>query len=308
MANKKTIHSFDVYTISSNDGRTRASFVPEKGGAGSSIIMPDGNQERELLFLHDYFWQKELPDLPGGWPFLFPICARLQRNGQMGAYLYDGHIYHLPIHGFSWRSAWEVVDANKSDQITLLLRDNKETLAMYPFSFAIKLTYKVAHNKLICEQTYTNKSQQPMPYYAGFHPYFLTPLPNQGKEKVLLDYQPERWFFYNKDYTDLIGEKSLFKLPVAITQAEINETITKVGENKEVKLIYPNNFILHLNAEGINDPNLFSYVQLYTMPNKPFFCVEPWMAFPNALNTVSGVRWLQPGESESGLLLLTADS
>ena len=59
-----------------------------------------------------------------------------------------------------------------------------------------------------------------------------------------------------------------------------------------------------MNAGGIDDPSFFSYVQLYTIPEQPFFCVEPWMSFPNAMNTVSGVRWLQPGQTECGILTL----
>ena len=57
-------------------------------------------------------------------------------------------------------------------------------------------------------------------------------------------------------------------------------------------------------AEGVEDPNLFPYVQLYTMTEKPFFCVEPWMAAPNSLNTAKGCRWLEPGAVEHGVLRL----
>jgi galactose mutarotase-like enzyme len=52
---------------------------------------------------------------------------------------------------------------------------------------------------------------------------------------------------------------------------------------------------------------MFPYVQLFTETKKPFFCAEPWMAFPNAINAVSGARWLQPGKSDKAILTLSVE-
>lgn len=291
----------NVVTIQNQS--TRASFIPERGGVGFSIIMLGKQGPRELLFLHSYIWQQQWPDLPGGWPFLFPVCARLQRDQQPGAYLYDGKIYQLPIHGFSWQQAWQV-EHSQQDRLIMSLTENAQTLAMYPFRFKVTLDYLVEPNKLICKQTYQNNSDVPMPYYAGFHPYFLTPAPGQGKEQVMLDYEPVRRLQYNPSLTDIIGEQSLFDVPTAITNPDINEQLTQVSENKECHLIYPDGDRISLQATGKNDLDLFSYVQLYTIPEQSFFCVEPWMAYPNAMNAVQGVRWLVPGAKEHGSLTL----
>lgn len=304
MVAKSSLNGFETYTIVSGDGRSRASFIPEKGGICYSIIFPEEDKDRELLFLHDYFAQSHWFDLPGGWPFLFPVCARVERNGEPGRYLYDGNIYKMPQHGFAWQSVWEVENSNKPDELIMVLRDNPSTREIYPFSFEVKLLYKIGNGILVCEQIYTNLNKQPMPYSAGFHPYFLTPAPAQGKDKVLLDYHPVKAFVYNERYTDLIGEQPLFGLPTSITNPELNEKLTLLGENKKADLIFPNNFVLELGAAGIENLDLFPYLQLYTMADKPFFCVEPWMSFPNAINTLKGMRWLQPGESEKGIVTL----
>jgi galactose mutarotase-like enzyme len=305
MATKSMQHNFAVYTICTPDGKTRASFVPEKGGAGSSFIVPHNQKERELLFLHDFFWQRELHDLPGGWPFLFPICARIERNGIPESYLYEGHVYKLPIHGLGWWNPWEVVDNEQPDRITLALFDNEKTRAHYPFAFEVRLTYYVTHGSLFCEQVYINRGDKPMPYYAGFHPYFLTPELGKGKEEVLVHFDPIKRFVYNERLTDLMGERELPISPISITNPDINEQLMQLGRNKITQLIYPDNFIITMVAAGEKNPNLFPYLQCYTIPNKPFFCVEPWMSFPNALNTVSGVRWLAPGAREKGVLAVT---
>src|SRR3990167_6286161 len=96
------MNGFDTVTLTASDGMTKATFVPQRGGTACSIIMPGKQGPRERLYLHYFFWDKTIDDLPGGWPFCFPVCARLMRQHQHGAYLYDGKIYHLPIHGFSW--------------------------------------------------------------------------------------------------------------------------------------------------------------------------------------------------------------
>lgn len=303
MSQISNFKGYKTYTLRSPDGRLQASFVPEKGGVGYSLLVQLPQGEKELLYLHDFFWEKAWLDLPGGWPFLFPVCARLERDGKQGCYLYDGNLYELPIHGFSWCLPWEVLGCDDQSLI-LCLKDNAQTRALYPFSFKVMLTYRLENDHLLCDQWYENTGEHPFPYYAGFHPYFLTPPFNKGKSQVILNYQPSRRFIYNDRMTDIVGESSVFKTPVSIMDPEINEQLTQLSEEKKIHLTYPGELELVLEARGVEEANLFPYVQLYTMPEKPFFCVEPWMGFPNALNTVSGVRWLKPGQGERGMLYL----
>jgi galactose mutarotase-like enzyme len=303
MAEKKSEHGFTTYTITSKDASTSMTLLPERGGFGSSLIMPTKNGPREMLHQHEFFWEKQWNNFPGGWPFLFPICARIGRDGKKGTYLYDGKQYELPIHGFSWHSEWSVIDETDSS-LTMHLQANDQTMSMYPFNFEVKLRYVVEKGLLTCYQTYTNRGDTPMPYYAGFHPYLAMPEAGKGKDEVMLDYKPVRRFKYNEAMTDIIGEQPLFELPTSITNPEILEQLTYLGEDKEVRLTLPNGLTIHIDAQGNEGRDLFSYLQLYTIEDKPFFCAEHWMSFPNALNTVKGVRWLKPGESEGAFLKL----
>jgi len=303
MAEKTQIYDLETYTIYSPDGRTQASFVPERGGSGYSIIMPFGNRDRELLYSESFFEEKADDEFPNGWPFLFPICGRLEHMGIEGNYLHDENIYHLPIHGFSWSMPWQVVYSDNPDSLILELTDNEDTHKMYPFSFKVQLIYKVSDCKLTCEQIYTNTDNKPMVYYAGFHPYFLTPHLGAGKEKVMLDFKPKRFFHYNDRLTGLIGEKKPFNLPISIVDHRINEQLTEVIEDNIATLQYPDGFNIHMKTS-----NIFRYLQKYTIYKKPFICIEPWMGFPNALNTAKGSRWLMPGNSEVGYLELFCET
>lgn len=289
-----TIHQgFNTYTIHSADQSTQATFVPELGGCASSIIMPGKTGPRELLFLHDFFFTKNWPDLAGGWPFCFPVCGRLIHQGKIGCYVYQDKEYHLPIHGFAWQKPWDVAAIEKH-MIEMVLTDDAHTRSVYPFTFEIRLRYTLAKAKLTCEQTYCNHSDKSMPFYAGFHPYFLTPS-GSGKEKVMLEFQPQKRFIYNDTLTDIIGEQPIFKTPVAVTDPNINEQFTWMGEHQQIQLSYPNGDRLRMFTP-------FPYLQLYTIPDYPFICAEPWMARPNAMNHANGVRWLKPGGIDKSTL------
>ena len=172
---------------------------------------------------------------------------------------------------------------------------------MYPFQFKVQLLYKISSGKLICEQTYINNSDRPMPYYAGFHPYFLTPPPDQGKEQVMLHFNPKRFLRYNEQLTDLIGEKPGFEVPISVADPSVSEQIAEVTENT-AQLSYPDGFNLKIAAS-----NMFPYLQFYSNKDQPYICLEPWMAVPNALNSCIGARILAPGTSETAVLELTSN-
>lgn len=302
MACPETRHGMEVYRIAAADGSAEARLVPGMGAAMESLRLPGRRGLQETLYLHPFFWDPASERTRGGFPFIFPICGRLERGGELGAYLYEARVRRMSNHGFSMRQPWTVRDASAPDALTLTLRDSETTREQYPFSFELALTYRVRAGMLTVEQEYRNTGSVPLPYYAGFHPYYLTPPPGAGKEKVMLQGRPERQLVYNDRLTDAVGTAPPPVLPISVSDPLINERLTRVGADKEFRLVLPEGVVLHSVAEGREDPDLFPYVQFYTMPDRPFFCVEPWMSFPNALNTAKGCRWLAPGQAEYGAL------
>lgn len=292
---------FDVYRLVAGDGSCEVEVVPELGAIASSLRLPWAGALREVLFQHPFFWDRQAERTRGGYPFLFPICGRLERDGKAGGYLYDARLYEMKNHGFSMRLPWEVVSAADS-ALAVRLRDSDETRRQYPFAFEVTLTFEARAGALTIAQEYANRGNEPMPYYAGFHPYYLTPPPGAGKERTSIRYRTRTQLLYNPRLTDVHSRVASPVFPQPVTAPEINERLTEVEPAADVELVYPDGVTLHTVAEGVEDPRLFPYVQLYTMPECPFFCVEPWMGFPNALNTVKGCRWLAPGQRERGRL------
>src|SRR3990167_995139 len=278
--------------------QSRAELLQERGGIVRSLQFPNKMGIQEYLYRHHFFESSDWADLPGGLPLCFPVCARLKRDGQLGRYAYEGRYYQLPIHGFAWQASWEVVHQT-AHTVRLALSANAHTRACYQFEFYVSLEYQLGDRELRCIQRYENRGDYPMPYCAGFHPYFLTP----HKSATQITYVPTKRFVYNADLTDIVGETALFDLPTQLDNPVLNEQLTWVGADTCVQLHYPTGEVLTMTALGHQEP-FFPYVQLYTMSDRPFFCVEPWMGMPNAMNTVSGMRWLAPHAVETGELVL----
>lgn len=285
-----------LYTIHSPDGMTEATISPELGGFVTSLILPFASGRRESLFLHNNALDPAFLGLRGGVPFIFPICGRVTAHGTEGVYEYDGKEYTLPIHGFSAYEKWAVL-RHDAHSIDLILKSNVQTLAMYPFQCEIILKWRTENKKLICHQYYRNlESEKAMPFYAGFHPYFLTPEWNAGKEKIMIDFKAVKRLKYNATLTDVIGEQQRINMPVSIMDPVVNEQLFLLGTDKCARLCYPDGEVLAMTTMG----DLFSYLQLYHEVDQPFFCVEHWMGFPNAMNR-GNVCWLKAGESEEAV-------
>lgn len=89
---------------------------------------------------------------------LFPISGQLTD----GSYLWNGHTYRMKNHGVAKNRPWQVVSVVVSETATsieLAFSSNKYTLEEFPFDFELR-------------QKYINHSDEAMPIYPGFHPYF----------------------------------------------------------------------------------------------------------------------------------------
>ena len=302
MAKEPDHRSCHPVSLASANGRVRAEIVPELGGIVSSLILPgpDGHP-RECLYQHDWFWEPGTAHTRGGIPLLFPICGRLLTNDSPGLYHIKGAPYHLPIHGFAMRLPWEVRDSRSPDALRLRLVDSAATRAMYPFAFELDLAFRVSAAGLSCELTVHNSGDAPLPYYAGFHPYFATPPPGAGKEQTHFEAAARARLRYNETKTDVLGSAPPPTFPRSIAGDDINDLLLDVAGHGESRLLFPDGFQIVQTAAA-----RFRYRQFYTLPDEPFFCDEPWMAPPGSLDRPGAARLLLPGQSDSASLHIAA--
>ena len=295
MATEHPPSGLRVCAIAAADGRFRAEIVPALGGGVASLQLPgpDG-RPRECLYRHAWFWDPGTDATRGGSPVLFPVCGRLLKDGQPGRYETGGRPYVLPLHGFAMRLPWTVGDDSRPDALELRLADTAETRAMYPFSFELTLRHAVSDHGYACRLTVANTGDRPMPYYAGFHPYFLTPPPGAGKEQTLFGAQPVTRWLYNPGKTEITGPAPAPAFPLPVDRVDVNELLLELGERHETRLRFPDGFELRQDASA-----LLRYRQFYTMAEEPFFCDEAWMAPPGSLNRPGAARELPPGQADT---------
>jgi len=250
----------------------KASFLT-KGAEWRSLI--EKVHDREFLWQGDpQYWGKAAP-------VLFPIVGSL-KDGQ---YEWQGKTYRLPRHGFARdrefrvkeQEAWRVVFALDSDE---------ETRKVYPFEFSFEIEYRLWKRVLHTTYRITNGGSGDMLFSVGAHPAFNLPFFGDGKfEDGFLDFELkeplERWML-NADGLlsgetrplpnagrSLVTTRSLF--------AEDALVLKKLKSSRVTLRQRDSGAALSMEFPG------FPYFGIWTAPNAPFLCLEPWCGVADAV-------------------------
>lgn len=270
------IDTFEIYELKETSTDSRVLVCPERGG----IVIGCQLRGEELFYLDKSTLDDPSANIRGGNPVLFPICGPLKDS----TYTWEGRDYNMGQHGVARNAAWEVVGTSEAGEasITLSLRANETSLAAYPFHFELIFTYALVGGELHTRQQYRNVGQSgPMPFYAGFHPYFAV----QGSKDIAYETDATRYIDYNDDlvkpYTGSVDLEPM-KESFCLLDARRSDISFPNGSGSQVRLTY--------------DP-IFKYVVVWTLKDRPFVCVEPWMAQPLELNRGEELVLLQAGET-----------
>ena len=142
----------------------RLRIIPERGG----IVSEWRCGEREVLYFDQERYADPAKSIRGGIPVLFPICGNLP-----GDLLQVNGVDHtLKQHGFARNLPWQLQLLDDQSGVRLSLSSNDETLAAYPFAFLMAMEVRPVAMALEISTTIHNRSDQPMPFSFGLHPYF----------------------------------------------------------------------------------------------------------------------------------------
>jgi galactose mutarotase-like enzyme len=278
--------NYQIYELIDSTTDSWVKVAPERGG----IIISFGVQGKETLFLNKETFHNKQANIRGGIPILFPISGQLEN----GEYEWEGKVYQMKNHGLARNNTWEVIETtNTQEEATLkiALYSNEEMKKSFPFDFEVIFTYRLKGNKLTIQQEYTNKSESPMPIYAGFHPYFKTSSKNlqyESDAKTYLDYN-DMLIKQVSDGLDLTGKKESLGL-LDTVKSEIAFTLPE--SNRKIRLDYGDEF---------------KYVILWAEEGQDFVCVEPWMANTKELNTKEELTLIAPNETLKTYLNITVE-
>ena len=123
----------------------------------------------------EYVWQGDEAYWKGQAPILFPICGRLFEQ----TCTYEGKTYRMGTHGFARSSDFYVKKATDTE-IVFGLDANDDTRAVYPFDFALEISYCLEGARLSTTATIRNTGSTVLPATFGGHPGFNVPLDGTG--------------------------------------------------------------------------------------------------------------------------------
>jgi len=279
-------NQYKTYILSDDSAHSRVEIVPERGG----ILLQWRIQDQEIFYLDaERFTHPDL-SVRGGIPILFPICGNLPDN----TYTHNGQQYTLKQHGFARDLPWEVGDriTDDSASLTLLLNSNTQTHSSFPFEFQVAFTYQLVGNTLSLLQRYTNYSAEPMPFATGLHPYFAVTDKTQLEVAIA-----------GSEYSDNVTKTTQpFSGSFDFEQAEIDAAFQNVTSQSATVIDRGRNLKLTLSYD-----TAYSTIVFWTVKGKDFYCLEPWTAPRNALNTGDRLLHVEPGTSLEISVSMTVD-
>lgn len=250
-----------TYILTNPEATAQVEVVPERGG----IITRWRVDDQEILYLDAARFADPQLSVRGGIPILFPICGNLPED----RYTYGGQTFQLPQHGFARNLPWQVGDQTPN-RLTVILNSTPATLSQYPFEFQLALTYVLTDRTLDIHQRVTNRSAVAMPFSIGFHPYFLAP----DKSSLSFDLPATRaWEKGAQQPTTFAGEFDF-------TQPEIDLALYPLSSRSATVCDRSRQLSLGLTYDA-----LFTTLVFWSVQGKDFYCLEPWSAPRNALNT-----------------------
>ncbi len=255
-------------------GESAATIAPWRGGIVTSFVA----RGRELLYLDQATFDDPSANVRGGVPVLFPTPGKLvddtwSRGGKSG---------RLKQHGFARNLAWELVDRDDASA-RLRLGSTPETRASYPWDFTFDLRCLLEGAALRLELAIENRSSEPMPFGAGFHPYFR--LADADKARAVVPTDARRAFDNRaKQEIDLVG--------IDLTSSEVDLHLH--GHTASALELFDGPRHLAVRAS----PELSQWV-VWTLRGRDFVCLEPWTSPGNAMNTGERLVTIAPGEVRS---------
>ncbi len=229
-------------------------------------------------------------------PVLFPI---------IGPYADDEH--PLPMHGFAKTSVFKTENITDSS-ITFVLDSDETTMKMYPYEFRLSVVYTLDGNRLITEYKVENKGEKPMYYAIGSHIGFCLNTQKENytmvfdsdmeQNKEMVVYNACQEFVFDGNILDI---KDNFFKKGCIT----------IGNHKSKSWRFVNktdNSVISYESED------FPYLTLWSIPKKPFICLESWsfrsghFCGGDSIKDLPEICTLNPKDSKSYKYILQFES
>ena len=278
------------------------------GDALAVEVSADGAELRSLRtrLAGELLWQAG-PEWKRHAPLLFPIVGRL--TGDM--FRHGAHTARLTQHGFARDRRFRFEHADDTS-CRLVLADDEETRAIYPFAFRLALDYAVDGATLVTTYRLTNPGTATLFASLGTHPAFRWPLADGiPKEAHRLRFAVDETGPVRR-LRDGLLEPEPVASPLRGRVLALSDALFAADA---VILERPASRAVRYEAEGTARAievawEGFTTLGIWSKPG-PFVCIEPWsglsspIGFDGDFADKPGVLAVEPGATLERRLRLT---
>ncbi|TPN86463.1 aldose 1-epimerase family protein [Mesorhizobium sp. CU2] len=267
-------------------------------GISATIV----EQGAELVSLRDadgteFLWQAG-PEWRRHSPVLFPIVGRL-KNDQL---IHRGQSYPMTQHGFARdrRFAWA---EQGGSSCTLVLTDDAETRAHYPFAFRLAIGYRLSERQIEVTYEIANPGDETLPASIGAHPAFNWPLqadlPKEAYRLIFAENEPapirrlkDGLLLPTPQPTPIEGKTLALSERLFVDDAVILDRPISTS----VRYAASQGPAIEVSWQGLNELGIWS-----KPGGAPFLCIEPWhgtaspIDFEGEFADKPGVILIEPG-------------
>lgn len=262
---------------------------------GAELCSLKNAQGLELL------WQAG-PEWPRHAPLLFPIVGKL-KNDELR---HRGKTHPMTQHGFARDHRFEWI-GREANWCKLMLTDNAETRARYPFAFRLEVTYSAKGADLDVAFDIINTGNETLPASLGGHPALNWPL------QVGLPKEAYRLTFSNEEPAPirrLQGGLMRSKPEPTPIQGKMLAPSERLFDDDAIIMDQVASSSVRFAAD--RGPSIevswqgFRELGVWSKPGGvPFLCIEPWHGFASPSDfdgefaDKPGLMQIAPGESRS---------
>ena len=265
-----------------------------------SMDLPSGPRE-VIYWPKDADWNK-FEAVRGGNPILFPFMGRTYADGEKFAWKdEDGVRRPMPHHGFARDATFSVLESGPRHFVAELVPDARAQAA-YPFAYSFRVRYDFSELRLRCTFELENRDAHRIPWCAGHHFYFTLPWhPGLDRRDYQLRLPARKHWRHAADGKLVPFAEMKGATEVDFEDPRLLDCIFTGLKSSEVRFgprSGEEDIIVRVGEEPI--PDAWATVVTWTeSPESPFFCVEPWMGPPNSPVHGHGIRYVEPGVTDT---------
>ncbi len=189
------------------------------------------------------------------------------------------------------------IESNETVATIVLTYKSNGSTPGFPFSFELKLTYKISTTgSLTLSFDILNSGKILFPYGLGWHPYFKTEQLRAG----ILSFPSKE--FYECDERSLPVRTSVSPLPSKFIMED--KTFDDAYSLHKAECAFEStSYALNFDFDSADG----SYLQVYTPPHRKSIAIEPMTCVANSFNNKIGLKELLPGTSASWTIHMDVD-